>query len=126
AVISTPTHRNDLLATGNLQVPQRWWEIPVRLHVSSAAIRPEDAFVAFLHFLAFFPLGYAALGTLAHQRRRLFWPLFLVFVLAIGIEASKVLFELRHPTVLNFVANLAGGLVGAFAFWRFGRMRQNQ
>ncbi len=124
AVILTPAYRDNLLAPGNLQIPEQWWQIPVRLRVASSDIRPEDVFAALLHFLAFVPIGYAVIGTFAQPGGRLLWPMALIFALALGIEASKVLIEGRHPTALNLAANFLGGSAGAFAALRLRRLRR--
>ncbi len=125
AVVLTPAYRDNLLAPGNLQIPEQWWQVPVRLRVASSDIRPEDVFAAFLHFLAFVPIGYALIGAIAQPGGRLLWPMVLIFALALGIEASKVLIEGRHPTALNLAANFLGGSAGALAALKLRRMRRS-
>lgn len=119
ATISTPEYHEDLLAPGYLQAPAEWWEVPYRLGILFTLDMPFDAFIAMLHFMAFMPIGYAAL-LLTSQRKATLWLLVIFLMLAVGIEASKILIADRHPTVLNVIANFLGALSGAFIASRLG------
>jgi len=125
AVISTPEHREDLLAVGYLQAPREWWEVPYRLSALFAVDLPTDAYIAILHVIAFMPIGYAVVLSISRGKA---YPLLLVLILAlaIGIEAAKIIIEDRHPTLLNVMANASGALVGAWFGLRLERTRRNE
>ncbi len=122
AVVTTPAFREDLLAPGVLEKPAQWWQVPSRLRVAFGFAFPDDVLPTLLHFLAFMPVGYAALQLRAMRGK---WVLvvLLVLPLAVGVEGAKILFEARHPTIWNMLANWAGGLAGAIALPRFLRLR---
>ena len=114
AVVTTPAHREGLLANGVLQKPAQWWQLPSRLRVAFGFAFPDDVLPTLLHVLAFMPIGYAALRlSRGPGNRALLVVLVLVLVLAIGVEGTKILFAGRHPTIWNMIANVTGGLAGA-------------
>ena len=114
AVVRTPAYSDDLLAAGRLQKPKQWWQIPGRLRVPFAFSFPEDVLPTLLHLFAFTPIGIAASRS-PHARKSYPLIMVLILILAVGIEASKVLIAGRHPTVINMIANFSGGLLGAIA-----------
>lgn len=113
ARISTPTMTVDLLAPGYLDVPEGWWHVPERLRAVMRVNMPADAGVALLHLVAFVPVGYL-LSRIRRQGHLLDTAVVLkVGVLSLAIELVKVMVDGRHPSLLNFAAQLLGGVIGA-------------
>lgn len=112
AMVTTPSVRDDLLAPGRLEVPAQWWHVPDRLSNVAQVDLPVDAAVAALHLLAFLPIGYLLRRVQPGpgQERRVVAS---VGALSLAIELLKVVVAGRHPSILNLVAQIAGGLLGA-------------
>jgi hypothetical protein len=119
----------DYLAPGALEVPRRIWYVPERVDdpLGWRSDRGRAAPLAVAHFVTFVPVGVLA-GAVASSRpagrrrgrRRpgeVVWGGLMVVAAATAIQAGKVLFDARHPALVDLVTESAGGLVG-LALWR--------
>jgi hypothetical protein len=118
----------DYLAPGVLEVPDRIWYVPERLDdpLGWRSDKARAAPLAVVHFVSFLPVGVlvgAATGSgrgrragRRRARRHVAAGLGIVFV-AWLVQAGKVLFDARHPALVDLAAQSAGGLVG-YGLWR--------
>ena len=127
--------REDYLAPGALEVPARIWHVPERLDdpLGWRSDRTHAAPLAAVHFVTFVPVGILAGAVTSSRpagrrrergRRQRPSPSggtlrggLLVVGVAAAIQAGKVLFDARHPALVDLVTESAGGLLG-LALWR--------
>lgn len=114
AEVATASGRDDLLAPGRLEIPDAWWHVPARLGAFTRVELPTDAGIALLHLVAFLPVGY--LLTRKGPERDVRSLIMRVGGLSLLIELMKVGIAGRHPSLLNLVAQVVGGLGGAVMF----------
>jgi hypothetical protein len=104
----------DYLSPGALEIPDDVWYSPSRL---DDVIGVDSGLpIALAHFLSFLPVGalVAALCTRRRVLKGLLWSAAFAFFLQVG----KVFFDTRHPALVDFVVEVAGGAVGAWCWMR--------
>ena len=110
----------DYLDAGALEITDQVWDVPERLDDPIGL--DADKLLAFevLHFLGFVPVGLVVAGlcpTRPLLRATVFSVCFAVF-----LQIGKILFDTRHPALVDFVVESFGGFVGAWCWVRFGRV----
>lgn len=113
AEVAIGSHRDNLLAPGRLVVPDGWWYLPQRLRSVMRVNTPIDGVIALLHILGFVPVGFFAARIHSYQLDRLA-VLSSVCLLSLSVELVKVAVAGRHPSLLNFGAQVVGGLAGVW------------
>jgi hypothetical protein len=121
------TIREDYLAPGVLEVPDRIWYVPERLDdpLGWRSDKERADELAVVHFLSFVPVGLLLAAGWRGRRRGGRGDRAVIAHLAAGLEivglacvvqAGKVLFDARHPAVVDLAAQAAGGLAG-YGLW---------
>jgi hypothetical protein len=104
----------DYLSPGAVEIPDDVWYSPSRL---DDVVGADDGVpIAFVHFLSFVPVG--ALVAALCRRRRILAGVLWSTAFALFLQAGKVLFDTRHPALVDFAVEVAGGAVGAWCWVR--------
>lgn len=121
--------REDYLAPGVLEVPERVWHVPERFDDPLGWRSDTDRapVLALLHLLAFVPVG-ALLAAAAPRsgRRRGRVAGLVIVVLAALVQAGKALFAGRHPALVDLTMASVGGWAGWAGYARLGARRRRE
>lgn len=119
--------REDYLAPGVLEVPDRIWYVPERLDdpLGWRSDKARAAPLAAVHLLSFLPVGALAAIAMRPERHRAtagrraarhVLATLTILGLAGLLQVGKVSFDARHPGLVDAAAMTAGGLVG-YGLW---------
>jgi hypothetical protein len=122
ARVSTPDRAVDYVRPGRLAIPPTFLYLPDHVEPFPPMGRQQWLYAA-LDLVSFIPLGF--LVVLAARRpMRIVPATLLVTVFAVALGAGKFLFYGRHTAAINLLAQMAGGLLGAFLAARLARGRR--
>ena len=112
AVVQVRGQVVDYVEPGTLDTPQRLWSVPMRLRERGQPTARREVLVGTLHLAAFVPFGFLVAVV---RGANLLTVAVMSGALSATIEIGKVLFAARHPSVVDLVLQLLGGIAGGLA-----------